>query len=34
VGFYRALIDLLLAGWQLKVTPVFFVGGRDEETWY
>jgi len=34
VGFYRAVIDLLLVGRPLKVTPVFFVGGRDEEAWF
>jgi hypothetical protein len=34
MGFYRAVIDLLLAGRQLKVTPVFFVGGPDEDPWF
>jgi hypothetical protein len=34
VGFYRAVIDSLLAGHRLKVTPVFFPKGEDEELWF
>jgi hypothetical protein len=33
IGCYRAVIDGLLAGLPLKVTPVFFSQGKDEEPW-
>lgn len=34
VGFYRAVIDALLLGYRLQVTPVFFEKGNDEEPWW
>lgn len=34
VGFYRAVIDTLLEGQELIVTPKFFPGAEDAESWW
>ena len=34
VGVYRAVIDALISGSRLQVTPVFFPNGKDDESWW
>jgi hypothetical protein len=34
IGVYRAIIDALRSGYRLRVTPVFFLGGEDEQDWW